>query len=149
MNLSVAIGMNQDAVLCGVCTAQRFVHDVVIMPSRDLRDGLGADRADASLLFPEVHVPTFSLQGLFHLYAEACFKVEFPGWIVGVTVPFDFGVLFVDGCCRGEAKPVLDGFAVLVFCLTEEAPVLVSVSPKVAILHPLLAFLRVSPPCPS
>ena len=31
MNLSVAIGMDQDAVLCGVCAAYRFVHDVVIM----------------------------------------------------------------------------------------------------------------------
>jgi len=57
MNLSMAIGMDQDAVLCGVCAAQRFVHDVVIMPPRDVRDGLGADGADASLFFPEVQEP--------------------------------------------------------------------------------------------
>jgi hypothetical protein len=75
MNLSVAIGMDQDAVLCSVCAAQRFAHDVVIMPPRDLRDGLGADGAEASLFFPEVQEPTFSVQGLFHLYAEAFFKV--------------------------------------------------------------------------
>jgi len=149
MNLSVAIGMNQDAVLCGVCTAQRLVYDVVIMPPRYLRDGLGADWADASLFFPEVHEPTFPLQGLFHLYAKACFEMEFPSWIVGITVPFNLGVLFVDGCCRGQAKPVLDGVTILILCFSEEAPVLVAKSPKVAILHPLLAFLRVSPPCPS
>ena len=62
MNLSVAIGMDQDAVLCGVCAAHCFVHDVVIMPPRDLRNGLGADGADAALFFPEVQEPTFSVQ---------------------------------------------------------------------------------------
>ncbi len=149
MNLSVAIGMDQDAVLYGICAAQRFVHDVVIMPPRDLRDGLGADGADASLFFPEVQEPTFSVQGLFHLYAEAFFKVDFPGRIVGVTVPFDLGVLFVDGRCGGQAQPVLDGFSIFVFCRTEEAPVLVPHPPKVAVFYPSLALLWVSPPCPS
>ena len=116
---------NQGFEICQSISAHRFVYDVVIMPSRQLGDGLSADWAEASLFFPEVHKPTFPLQGLFHLYAEACFKVDFPCWIVGVTVPFNLGVLFVDGCCRGKAKQVLDGFPVLTFCRTEEAPVLV------------------------
>src|SRR6266540_1344966 len=72
MNLSVAIGMNQDAVLCAVCTSMRFINDVVVMPTCYMRNGLVADWADASLFLPEVHQPTFSLQGFCHLYAEAC-----------------------------------------------------------------------------
>ena len=148
MNLSVAIGMDQDAVLCTVCASQRFINDVVVVPTCYLRNGLVTDRADAALSFPEVRQPTFSLQGLFHLYAEACLKIEFPCRIVGITFPFD---LCVPGywCCGGEAKQVTGCLSVLVFCLSEEAPVLVSDLPKVAVFYPMLAFFRVSPPCPS
>ena len=85
MNLSVAIGMDQDAVLCTVCAPQRFIHDVVVMPSCYVRNGLVTDRADASLFFPEVHQPTPSVQGLFHLHAEAFFKIDFPCRVVGVA----------------------------------------------------------------
>ena|SRR6266571_7009025 len=105
MNLSVAIGMNQDAVLCAVCTSMRFINDVVVMPTCYMRNGLVAYWADASLFLPEVHQSTFSLQGFFHLYAEACFKIEFPDRIVGVTFSFD---LYVPGYwrCGGEAQQV-------------------------------------------
>ena len=44
---------------------------------------------------------------------------------------------------------MVGGFPLLVFCLSEEAPVLVSGPSKVPILHPAFAFCRVSPPCPS
>jgi hypothetical protein len=71
MNLFVAIGMDQDTVLCAVCTPQRFIHDVVVMPSCYVRHWLVTDRAEAALFFPEVHQPTPSAQGLFHLHAEA------------------------------------------------------------------------------
>ena len=54
MDLSVAVRMNEDAVLCAVCATQRFIHDVVVMPSRYLGDGLVTDWADASLFFPQV-----------------------------------------------------------------------------------------------
>src|SRR5207249_4027130 len=108
MNLLVAIGMDQDAVLCTICTPQRFVDDVVVMPACYVRHGLVADRADASLFFPEVHQPTSSPQGLFHLYAKACFPIEFPCRVVGITFPL---YLCVPGywCCRGQAQQVADG----------------------------------------
>ena len=61
MNLSVAIGMDQDAVLCVVCTPQRFVNDVVVVPACYVRNRLVADGAEAALFFPEVHQPTFSV----------------------------------------------------------------------------------------
>ena len=66
MNLSVAVWMDQDAVLCIVCPTQRFIHDVVVVPSRYLGDGLATDWADASLFLPEVHQSASSL----HLYED-------------------------------------------------------------------------------
>ena len=57
MNLFVAVGMDQDAVLFAVCTPQRFIHDVVVMPSCYVRNELVTDRTDTSLFFPEVHQP--------------------------------------------------------------------------------------------
>src|SRR2546425_1056168 len=148
MNLFVAVGIDQDAVLCAVCTPQRFIHDVVVMPSCYVRNWLAADRADASLFFPEVHQPTPSVQGFFHLHAEAFFKIDFPCRVVGVTIPLN---LCVPGYwyCGGQAEEVAGRLAVLVFGRPEEAPVLVSDSPKIAILHPSLAFRRMSPPCPA
>ncbi len=148
MHLLVAIGMDQDAVLCAVCTAKRFVDEVVVMPTRYVRHGLVADRADAALFFPEVPQPTSSTQGLFHRYAKACFQRECPCRVGGMTFPLD---LCVPGywCCRGQAKQVADGLSLLAFCLSEAAPVLVSDLPKVAVFPPSLALLRMSPPCPS
>ena len=40
MNLSVAVRMDQDAVLYSVCPTQRFIYDVVVMPACHLGDGL-------------------------------------------------------------------------------------------------------------
>ena len=148
MDLSVAVRMNEDAVLCAVCATQRFIHDVVVMPSRYLGDGLVTDWADASLFFPQVQQFAFPVQGLFQLYAQAFFKIEFPFLIVGVALPFDLRMV-PDGCCGGQTQPVLDGFSIFVFGLAVEAPVLVSESPKVAILHPSLTLPWMSPSCPS
>ena len=44
---------------------------------------------------------------------------------------------------------MLEVFPILAFCRAVEAPVPASESPKVAILHPSLALLWMSPPCPS
>src|SRR5262249_48801159 len=148
MNLSVAVWMDQGAVLCVVCPTECFIHNVVVVPSRYLGNRMATDWADASLFLPEIHQSSSSLQGLFHLYAQAFFKIEFPCRFVGVAIPFDLGLLS-DGCCGSQAQPVLDGFTTLLFCRAEEAPVLVSASAKIPVLHPLLALLWMSPFCPS
>ena len=44
--------MDQHAVFCVIRSSQRFVDDMVVVPSRQLRDGLFAGRADTVLLFP-------------------------------------------------------------------------------------------------
>src|SRR5687767_15107365 len=135
MNLFVAIGMYQDAILCAVCASQCLVDNVVVMPTCYVRDRLVADRADTALLFPEVHQPTSPTQGLFHLYAESRFQIEFPCRVVGITFPL---YLCVPGywCCRGQAQQVTDCLSVLAFCLSEVAPVLVSDLPEVAVFYP-------------
>jgi hypothetical protein len=149
MSLSVAIGMHQDAVLCALCAAHRFINDVVGMPTCQGCERVGTERADASLFLPEVPQSTFSLQGLFHLYATTVFTGDFPGRIVGVTVPLYLGVLFVDGRCGGQAEPVLDGFALVVLCRAAAVPVAVSRPSAGALSDPSFAFFRVSPPSPS
>src|SRR6266705_6060525 len=103
MNLSVAVGMDQDAVLRTVYATQRFVYDVVVMPASYLRDRLVTDWAATALFFPEVRQPTFSVQGLFHLHAAAFFKVDFPCRVAGVTIPLN---LCVPGYwyCGGQAE---------------------------------------------
>src|SRR2546425_12628079 len=105
MNLFVAVGMDQDAVLCAVCTPQRFIHDVVVMPSCYVRNELVTDRTDAALFFPEVHQPTPSEQGLFHLHAEAFFKIDFPCRVVGVTIPLRSEERRVGKECRSRWSP--------------------------------------------
>ena len=148
MNLSVAVGMDQNAVTYSVCSPHRFVYDVVVMPARHLCDWSGADRTVTALLLPEVGQGSFSSQGLFHLYAQAFFKVDFPRGVVWVAGSFYFDVSRYR-CCRGLAKPVLDRFAFLVFCRPEEAPVIVTNAPKVAVGSPPPALRRVPPSCPS
>ena len=79
MNLFVAIGMNQDTVLCLVCAPQCPIDNMVVVPPCHLRDRLVTDRADAALFLPEVRQPTSPTQGLFHLYTKPCFKQDGTG----------------------------------------------------------------------
>ena len=148
MNLSVAIGMDQDAVFCFVCATHRFVDDMVVVPACQTGDRLGTDRTVAALLFPKVGQGTSSLQGLFHLYAKALFQIGFPCRVVGVALSFDFRISGY-GCCRGMTKPVFSSVSVFVFCCPEEMPVPISRPSKVAVGNPPFAFLRVPPSCPS
>jgi len=148
MHVSVAIGMNQDAVLCTVCASHRSVNDVVVVPPCHLRDWLGADRTNTALLFPKVGQGSPSPQGLLHFDAEAFFQIAFPCRVVGVTVSFDFCVSGYR-CCGGVAKPVFDGLSVFVLCCPEEVPVPIARSSKVTVGYPPSTFLRVSPSCPS
>ena len=148
MNLSVAVGMNQDTVFCSICAAHRSINDVVVVPACQTCDRLGADRAGTALLFPKVGQGTFSLQGFFHLYAKAFFQIDFPCRVVGGACSFDF-LIAGYWCCGGVAKPVADRVAVPVFCRPEKVPVSLSRPSEVPVSHPPFAFLRVSPSCPS
>ena len=54
MNLSMAVGMYKNAVLCPVASTLRFVDDMVVVPAGTFRDWLVAVRADAFLFLPEL-----------------------------------------------------------------------------------------------
>src|SRR5256885_12581622 len=148
MNLSVAIGVDQNAVVCAICASHRFINDVVAVPTSHLCDWLDADGADTVLLFPKVGKSMAPLQGLFDLYAQAFFQIDFPCRVVGVAGSFDFLVSGYRGC-GGVAKPVSNGLLVFVLCCSEEMPIPIARPSKVAVGSPPFAFLRVSPPCPS
>ena len=148
MNLSVAIGMNQDAVFCSICATHRFINDVVVVPACQTCDRLATDWAGTALLFPQVGQGTFSLQGSFHLYAKAFFQIDFPCRGIWITCSFDF-LIAGYWYCGGVAKPVADRVAVAVFGRPEKVPVSLSRPSKVPVSHPPFAFLRVSPSCPS
>ena len=115
MNLSVAVWMDQDAVLCVVCPTECFIHNVVVVPSRYLGNRMATDWAEASLFLPEIHQSSSSLQGLFHLYAQAFFKIEFPAQFIRVcssakTCEIDENLRFVsDPILRSEERLIYAG----------------------------------------
>jgi len=111
MHVSVAMGMQQDAVFCSRCAAQRFLNAGVVVPACQGCERVGADRAGTALRCPQVGQGTFSLQGFFHLSAAAFFPREGPGRVVGGAVACDCRLSGSWGC-GGVAKPVADGVAV-------------------------------------
>ena len=52
VDLPMAVGMKEHTVLCGIRSAMRAPHDVVVVPPCQCGDPLVADRAEAILLFP-------------------------------------------------------------------------------------------------
>ena len=90
MDLPVAVRMQQHPILGTIRSTARAPDDVVIMPSRQGRDGLPADWATPLLGSPEVkRLPVAPELGR-HLYAQAGRKVALPGRIIGIGLPSDF-----------------------------------------------------------
>src|SRR5215472_16967678 len=94
MNLSMAIGVEQDAIIHVVWPPQGSPDDVMVVPSRDLCDLLLANGTDPLLLFPEVQQFPSSLQIVSHPDPQALLKVDFAFRIVGVGVSFNLGMPF-------------------------------------------------------
>ncbi len=89
MHLQMAVRVQQHAVLCSVCPSVNTPDDMVVMPSRQRRHQLAADRTDAALLFPKVQqLPSF-LEVVCHFDAEARLKVDFPLRIEWIGRRFD------------------------------------------------------------
>ena len=53
MKLPMTFWMKQHAIVGFIFAALHSVNDMVVMPSRQFRDELVADRTDALLFFPE------------------------------------------------------------------------------------------------
>ena len=148
MNLCVAVRMNQQTIFCVVCSTQRFVDDVVAVPSGHLGDRLVTDRAAPVLLTPQVRQHPFSSQVILHLYAQAFFQIDFPCWVIRIAVTLDFDVPPA-GCCISQAEQVFILLALVVFAFAEETPTLIAVVPKVFILDPPVVLVGVSSARPS
>ncbi len=120
---------------------------MVVMPSCECGDLLLTDRTETVLLFPEGNQLPFPLEIVYHLHAEAFFKVLFPSGIVGVCFSLDFHMPFDRDVCRVEETIFYDAF----FGCDDsvEDPVLPIGGFEVALLHPLFGFVGVSPFRPS
>src|SRR4051794_18435390 len=89
MHLRMAVRVQQDAVFCSVRSSVDTPDDMVVLPSRQLRDRLLTDRTDAALFFPKVQqLPSF-LQVVCHFDAQTRLKVDFPLRIEWIGCPFD------------------------------------------------------------
>ena len=95
MDLAMAGGVEQLAVLGLVAAAEAAPDPVVVLPPRDPRDRLAAVRAEPVLPLPQVQQRPSPLQGGRHRHAQAALEVRLPGRVVRVGVlpngdmPFD------------------------------------------------------------
>src|SRR5262249_34016112 len=90
MDLSVAVGVQEDTVLRGISAPMHPPDNMMVVPSCESGDLLVADRAETVLVFPQVQQLPSALEGMCHLHAEAFFEVHFPLGIIRVRCPFDF-----------------------------------------------------------
>ncbi len=147
MDLHVAGRMEQNAVCLPIASTFTPPHDMVTMPSRELRDPVCAVWADAALIHPKRQQSPFSRKVAFHLHVKTCFKVRFPRGIKRVRLLADKRMPS-DRHIRCSVEVDLVRFTALVFDLPTEAPVVGSLRREVLCLPPRRAFARVSPPNP-
>lgn len=116
-------------------------------PARDSGDFCIAQRAESTLLIPEIAKSAGTPKRFQHVSPFAFFEVGFIGWIVRVSFAFNLDVSF-DGSALGVVQPdsIWPSFVIAGF--TEEGPVTISVPVKVFRFEPARAFVRVPSSCP-
>ena len=85
----MAVGVQEDTVLCGIPAPMCSPDSMMVVPSGESGDLLVAPRTEPVLVFPQVQQLPSALEGMCHLHAEACFEVHFPLGIIRVRCPFD------------------------------------------------------------
>jgi len=108
------------------------------VPACDFRDFLLTHWAESVLLFPEMEQPAFSFEGVCYVNVETFFIIDFPCWIIGVRLCFDFGVSLdwhVCGLCEVDFLAVF--FSV-------EDPIVSSTGLEVFLRDPLVGLLWMS-----
>ena len=143
----MTVWLNQQALIRFIRSSQRLVDDMVVRPSRQGTDALVTDRANTVLFSPEVCQHSFTLQVVFHLYAQAFCKIDFPLWVIRITAPLDFDVS-LDGCRVRQAAHVFLLLALLVSAFAKESPVLSPVRTTVFIFDPVTGLLGMPSACP-
>lgn len=88
----MAVRVEKHTVFCLVSATSGSPDDVMIVPTRESRDFLAADRANPLLLFPEVKQLSSSPKVVGHVHTQPFLKVDFPLGIIRIGFPFDFGM---------------------------------------------------------
>jgi hypothetical protein len=90
----MAGGVQEHTVLRAVAASMGTPDDVMVVPSRQARDLLVTDRAEAALFLPQMQELPSPHEGMGHLDAEALLEVDLPRRVIGIS-------LFADVSPRG------------------------------------------------
>ncbi len=144
MDLPVAVGVQEDTVVCGIPTPMRPPDHVMVVPSGESGDLLVANRTETVLLLPQVEQLPSAFEGVCHLHAEACFEVHFPLGVIRVRCPFDLDMpLHGHVPCTNEREFM--GLPLLTRVCPYEGPLSSIARAKVFVRHPSMRLLRVPP----
>ncbi len=105
------------------------------MPPAKFGNFLVADWTNTVLLWPQVKQLPPTLEVLFHFQVKTLFKVDFPGRVVRVRSPFDFGMPF-NGHTGDVEQLDMAGFPVFVLDLAAENPVATANGMNVFLFNP-------------
>jgi hypothetical protein len=147
MDLPVAIRVKQNPIFGCIFPSVHPPHKMVVVPPCELGDLLLTDWTESFLLFPEGEQLPFPLEIVYHLDAEAFFKVLFPSGIVGVCFSLDFHMSLDRDICR--VQEIIFYAAFFGYDDSVEDPILSIDGFKVSLFHPLFGFVGMSPFCPS
>jgi hypothetical protein len=87
MDLPVAVGVQEDTVLCGIPAPMRPPDHMMVVPACEPGDLLVTNRTETVLVFPQVQQLPATFEGVRHLHAEAFFEVHFPLGVIRFAVP--------------------------------------------------------------
>ena len=116
-------------------------------PACDPGDFCIAQRADSTLLIPEIAKSAGTPKRFQHVSPFAFFEVGFIGWIVRVSFAFNLDVSF-DGSALGVVQPDFSRPSFVIAGFTEEGPIAVLTPFKVFWFEPARGLVRVPSPCP-
>src|SRR5882762_7590952 len=145
MDLPVAVGVQEDTVVCGIPAPMRPPDHMMVVPSRESGDLLVANRTETVLVFPQVQQLPATFEGVRHLHAKACFEIHLPLGVIRVGCAFDFDMpLNRHVPCTKKHEFV--GLPLGTRACPHEGPLTSVVRAKVFLRHPSARLLWV-PPC--
>ena len=145
MDLSMALGMQEDTVLYGILAPMLPPDSVMVVPPCKSGDLLMTHGTETVLLFPQGQELPSPFEGVCHLHAEACFEVHGPLGVIRVRCPFDLDMpLNGHVSCTKECEFL--GLPLVTRVGPHEGPSASLACAEVFPRHPLARFLRM-PPC--
>ena len=144
MDLPVAVGVQEDTVVCSIPATVRPPDHMMVVPSRKSGDLLVAHGTEAVLVFPQVQQLPATFEGVRHLHAEAFFEVHFPLGVIRIGCAFDFDMpLNRHVACTKKHEFV--GLPLGTRACPHEGPLSSLVRAKVFLRHPAAGLLWVPP----